>query len=459
MQNNQYQYRKKNKPDTERLLGKQLPASLPAEGAVLGKLLLNDDAAIEVLESLKAEDFYSPQNKIIFAAMKTIIDEKKRIDFITLQDQLKKTDKLEAAGGETYLVSLQEDIPLAGMTQQHADLVKDKAILRSLINSATNIITNCYSQDEESISEVLDQAERTIFAISQKRSSQPYVQLSLCLTKTFKHLSNIKKTAQGVSGIPTGFKALDKMTLGFQRGNLIVLAGRPSMGKTALGLSMALEAANDGYPVGILSLEMSDIEISLRLLSSVSQVPQQKLSSLSITSDEWVTITHAASNLGNKRIFICDSPVKTILDVRAEARKLKADNNIELLVVDYLQLIAGSGKFENRNQEVSAISRSLKSLAKELDIPIIALAQLSRSLETRSDKRPILSDLRDSGAIEQDADVIMFLYREAVYNKDIEDPTLAELIVGKQRNGAIGTVPLRFVGELTKFEDGGDSYY
>ena len=457
MQSNR-RYNKQYSPDSEKILGKQLPASLPAEGAVLGKLLLNDDKAIEVFETLSSDDFYSPENKMVFEAMKSLLQEQKRIDLITVQDQLEKNDTLKQVGGSEYLVSLQEEIPNPGMIKQHTELVKDKAVLRSLINSATDIITNCYSQDEKSISEVLDKAERTIFAISQKRSSQVYAQLSICLTKTFEHLSNIKKNANGVSGIPTGFKALDKLTLGFQRGNLIVLAGRPSMGKTALGISMALAAANNNSAVGILSLEMSDIEICVRILSSESGIPQQKISSANISSDEWVRITHAASNLGPRKIFICDAPMKTILDVRTEARRLKAENNIELLVIDYLQLISGSGKYENRNQEVSAISRSLKALAKELNIPILALAQLSRALETRSDRRPILSDLRDSGAIEQDADVIMFLYRDVIYNKETENPDIAELIIGKQRNGAIGTIPLRFVGALAKFEDS-EEYY
>lgn len=458
MKNNR-KYNKQYLPDSEKILGKQLPASLPAEGAVLGKLLINDSKAVDVFETLNEDDFYSPENKMVFEAMKTLIQDQKRIDLITVQDQLEKTDNLQSVGGAEYLVSLQADIPHPGMIKQHTELVRDKAVLRSLINSATEIITNCYSQDEKSISEVLDKAERTIFAISQKRSSQVYVQLGVCLKKTFDHLANIKNNALGVSGIPTGFKALDKMTLGFQNGNLIVLAGRPSMGKTALGLSMAVTAACEGYPVGILSLEMSDIEICIRMLSCASGIPQQKISSSNITSDEWIRVTHAAANLGPQRIFIADSPVKTILEVRTEARKLKAENNIKLLVIDYLQLISGSGKYENRNQEVSAISRSLKSLAKELDIPIIALAQLSRALEMRGDKRPILSDLRDSGAIEQDADVIMFLYRDVVYNRETETPDMTELIIGKQRNGATGTVRLRFVGELAKFEDVGDHYY
>lgn len=436
----------------EQVLGKQLPANIQAERSILGTLLLNDEQINQVLEVLGPDDFYSPAHKIIFEAMKTLVQEHKRVDLITLQDLLEKGDQLQAIGGVVYLLSLQEEIPNLGMLMQHTQIVKDKSVLRALINSATGIITNCYTQDEKSISSVLDEAEHTIFSISQKRSSQSFVQLNIWLKKTFQHLSDIKSHSKGITGIPTGFKKLDMMTSGFQKGDFIVSAGRPSMGKTALALSIAANAANAGASVGIFSLEMAAEQLILRLLSAESGIAHHNIRNATITSDEWVELTNVAAGLAEKKIFIDDTAMQTVLDIRAKARKLKAEQDIQMLVVDYLQLLHGGKRYENRHQEVSDISRSLKALAKELDIPIVALAQLSRAVDSRMDKRPMLSDLRESGAIEQDADLIMFLYRDVVYNPDTENPGLTELIIGKQRNGPTGTVYLQFLGELSKFE-------
>lgn len=438
---------------TEKVLGKSLPYSAQAEKAVLGALLLNDEYMNQVAEILQPTDFYQPAHKIIYGLCHDLFTRLKRIDIITLQDELTKAEQLETVGGLEYLLALQEDIPSVGLIGQHAQIIKEKAVLRELINSATGIISNCYNQHDKGIESVLDQAEQTIFNISNKRTNQHFVQLNIWLKKTFQHLSDIKSHKKGITGIASAYKKLDDMTAGFQKGDLIVLAARPSMGKTALSLSIAGQAANDGYAVGVFSLEMSAEQLTLRLLSSQSRISHHHIRNATITSDEWVELTNVAAHLANLKLFIDDTPMVSVMDVRTKARKLKAEHGLDFLIIDYLQLLHSSRKHENRHQEVSEISRALKALAKELDMPILALSQLSRAVDSRMDKRPMLSDLRESGAIEQDADLIMFLYRDIVYNKDTEHPSIAELIVGKQRNGPTGTVYLDFLGELLRFED------
>jgi len=437
----------------ERVLGKNLPYNTDAERAVLGSLLLNDIHMGLVSEILDAQDFYSQAHQIIYEVFHNLVRLRKRIDSITVQDELIKIDKLDEIGGLVYLISLQEDIAAVGMIEHHAKIVKEKSILRDLISSATHIITRCYAQNETDIEAVLDEAEKTIFQISQKRANQSFVQLTIWLKKTFQHLSEIKSHSRGITGVPSGYKKLDEMTSGFQKGDLIVLAARPSMGKTGLALNMAEQAASHGLTVGFFSLEMGAEQLTLRLLSSQAQVNHQSIRNVTINSDEWLELTRVAGKLAEMKLFIDDSPMQNIMDIRAKARKLKMEHNLQFLVIDYLQLIHVPHRYENRHQEVSEISRSLKALAKELGIPILALSQLSRAVDSRFDKRPMLSDLRESGAIEQDADLIMFLYRDVVYNPDAEHPNLTELIVGKQRNGPTGTIFLNFHKEFTLFED------
>jgi len=441
-------------PSTEKLLGKNLPSSIEAERAVIGALLLDDEYVMRVAEIIRPEDFYFIPHQLVYQAILTIKQQLKRIDLVTLQDELAKQGDLEKIGGIVFLVSLQEDIPAVGLVEQHATIIKEKSVLRELIRSASGIITECYTQDNKNIDAVLDNAEKTIFQISNKRADQSFVQLNIWLKKTFQHLSSIKSHSKGVTGIPTGYEKLDEMTSGFQKGDLIVVAGRPSMGKTGIALGLAGHAAAEGATVGFFSIEMPAEQLSLRLLSSESEIPHHNIRNATITSEEWVELTNVAARLADMKLFIDDSPMLNLMDLRAKARKLKADHGAQLLVIDYLQLIHGTRHFENRHQEVSEVSRSLKALAKELDIPIVALSQLSRAVDSRMDKRPILSDLRESGAIEQDADLIMFLYRDVVYNPETENPASAELIIGKQRNGPTGTVHLTFVRELTKFIDG-----
>lgn len=448
-------FEKQRSVSAERILGKSLPFSIEAERAVLGSLLINDSYLATATEIITAEDFYTPAHKLIFQAIVSLSSQQKRVDLITLQDELEKLGALTTVGGVVYLVSLQEDIAAVGMIEQHARIIKEKSVLRELISSATNIITNCYAQNDKEIESVLDEAEKTIFQISNRRSTQSFVQLTIWLKKTFQHLSEIKTSAKGITGVPSGYKKLDEMTSGFQKGDLIVLAARPSMGKTALALSIAQHAALQGHSVGFFSLEMGAEQLTLRLLSAQSHISHHKIRTADITSDEWQELTSAAATLAELKLYIDDTAMQTIMDVRTKARKLKMEHGLTMLVVDYLQLIHGSNvrKHENRHQEVSEISRSLKALAKELGVPIIALSQLSRAVDSRVDKRPLLSDLRESGAIEQDADVIMFLYRDVVYNPETEHPHLAEIIIGKQRNGPTGTCFLSFHKDLTLFSD------
>lgn len=453
MQQYKEQRSESNQQVTERALGKSLPANLEAERAVLSALLLSDERLSQVSEILLPGDFYNYQHKVIYETILAVSQQSKRIDLVTLQDELKKRNQLETAGGVSFLILLQEDIPSLGLVEQHARIVKEKAVLRELINSATGIITNCYGQNEEGISAVLDDAEKTIFQIANKRANQSFVQLNIWLKKTFQHLSDIKSHSKGVTGIPSGYKKLDEFSSGFQNGDFIVLAARPSMGKTALSLSLAIQAAKNGFSTGFFSLEMSAEQLTLRLLSSESGISHQNIRNATISSEEWVDLTTVAARLAEMKLFIDDTAMLSIMDLRAKARKLKMEHGLQFLVVDYLQLLHSDARHENRHQEVSQISRALKALAKELEIPIVALSQLSRAVESRMDKRPMLSDLRESGAIEQDADLIMFLYRDIVYNTDTENPALSELIIGKQRNGPTGTVYLNFSKELTKFED------
>lgn len=442
-----------SKEQTEQLLGRTLPSAHDAEKAVLGALLLNDEPIYQIGEILTVHDFYMQQHKVIFQAMIELMRQRKRIDIVTLQDELSKRNELHLAGGIVYLISLQEEIPAMGLVEQHARIIKEKAVLRELINASTQVIGRCYNQQDKPLDGIIDEAERLIFQISNKRTDKTFVQINIWLKKTFQHLSDIKSHSKGITGIPSGFRVLDEMSSGFQNGDLVIAAGRPSMGKTAFALSIASYAARNGYVVGFFSLEMAAEQLTLRILSSESGIAHHNIRNATITSDEWIQLTNVAAQLAQTKIFIDDTAAVNIMELRAKARKLKSEHNLQFLIIDYLQLIHTDRQYENRHQEVSVISRSLKALAKELNIPILALSQLSRAVDSRMDKRPLLSDLRESGAIEQDADLIMFLYRDSVYNQDCEDDSAAEVIIGKQRNGPTGIVNLQFVKELTRFQD------
>jgi len=440
----------------ESILSKNLPANIDAEKAVLSAMLLNEENISNVSDFLIADDFFNRAHQIIYQALIDLSRAGKKIDLLILQDHLKAKNEIENIGGLMYLVNLQEDIPSLGLIEQHAKIIKEKSVLRTLIYSSAEIISSCYEHSSNDINEVIDLAEKKIFQVSSKVSSEGFVAISDLLKTTFKNLANVKSLRDGVTGVPSGFAKFDDMTSGMQRGDLLILAARPSMGKTAIALNMALNAWKADFSVAIFSLEMSSEQLVLRMLSSETQIPHQKIRNATISSEEWMTLTNVAAQLAEAKIFIDDCAYATVMEIRAKARKLKAKHDINLIIVDYLQLLRGGQRFENRTQEISMISRSLKALAKELDVPILAISQLSRSLESRMDKRPMLSDLRESGAIEQDADVVFFVYRDVVYNPDTENPDIAEVIIGKHRNGPIGSTYVKFIGEVARFEDIGN---
>jgi replicative DNA helicase len=377
-------------------------------------------------------------------------------DLITLTTILKKRGEIEEVGGAPYLTTLVDYVPTAANIAYYSKIVKEKAISRNLITAATEIVTDGFD-DQADIDELLDKAQKAIFQISENRINTPYFALNLILKDAIKYIGELYEKKESVTGVPTGFIDLDQKTAGFQRGDLIIIAGRPSMGKTAFALNIAQYAAvhaQPSYPVVVFSLEMSKEQLVTRLLCSEARVDASRLRTGHLVEGDWDKIMRGADKLFEAKIFIDDTPAISVMEMRAKARRLKAEHGIGMIVVDYLQLMRGGSSPESRQQEISEISRSLKALAKELSVPVVALSQLNRGLESRTDKRPIMSDLRESGAIEQDADIIMFVYRDEVYNKENPDVKgRAEIIIGKQRNGPIGTVDLTFLGEFTRFEN------
>jgi replicative DNA helicase len=442
---------KRNAPSP--LMSRALPASEQAERAVLSAILLNAESISLVSDTLLPQDFHNQANQALYQTLQELYQNGKQLDIVTLQDALASKDRLDKVGGISYLLELQEDIPAMGLVEQHARIVKEKAMLRQLISESVNIIKSCYDPGDDELDDILDKAEKGVYNVAHKLAKPTFVQLNVLMKNTFHQLANTKVSASGVTGLPTGFSKFDAMTSGFQKSDLIILAGRPSMGKTALMLNMGLNAAHEGAKIAIFSLEMSAEQLALRMLSSESHISHQKIRNAAISSDEWQTLTNTAASLADMKIYVDDTPSLSIRDLRSKARKLKATDGLDFIIIDYLQLLSGGSRFENRTQEISAISRSLKALAKELDVPVLAGSQLSRSLESRMDKRPMLSDLRESGAIEQDGDLIFFIYRDVVYNPDVEHPDLSEIIIGKQRNGPIGTCYASFAGDVARFED------
>lgn len=432
------------------------PQSIDAEMSILGGVLLENEAINRVLDILVPDDFYRESHRKIMRAMIELNDHREPCDLITLTTILKKKGELEEVGGGAYLATLVDFVPTAANIAYYGRIVKEKAIARNLISAATEIVTDGYDEQAE-IEELLDKAQKTIFEISENRIKTPYFQLSAILKDTIKYIGDLYEKKEHTTGVPTGFIDLDHKTAGFQRSDLIIIAGRPSMGKTAFALNIAQYAsmyAEPRCPVAVFSLEMSKEQLVTRLLCSEARVDASRLRTGHLLDGEWDKVMRGAERLFEAQLFIDDTPAISVLEMRAKARRLKAEHHIGMIVVDYLQLMRGSGSPESRQQEISEISRSLKALAKELSVPVVALSQLNRGLESRNDKRPMMSDLRESGAIEQDADVIMFVYRDEVYNKDNPDVRgKAEIIIGKQRNGPIGTVNLTFLGEFTRFEN------
>ncbi|MDO8446331.1 MAG: replicative DNA helicase [Deltaproteobacteria bacterium] len=433
------------------------PQNLEAEQSILGGILIDNEAINTVLEILTPEDFYRESHKKIFDCMIDLSEKGHPADLITLTDLLKKKDVLDEVGGVSYVAYLVDSVPTAANIKVYARIVKEKAILRKLISTATDIATKCY-EAEGDVDEFLDHAEKVIFEISENKIRPSFYAMRDIVKDSFKTIERLYERKELVTGVPTGFKDLDKITSGLQPADLIIVAGRPSMGKTALCLNMAQHAAIEGkFPVAVFSLEMSKEQLAIRMLCSEARVDASKLRGGFLSESDWPKLTRAAGFLSEAPIFIDDTPAISLLEMRAKARRLKADPKVGLgmIIVDYLQLMRGRGSAERREQEISEISRGLKALAKELSVPVVALSQLNRAVENRTDRRPQLADLRESGAIEQDADVIMFIYRDEVYNKSEDNPKkgVAEIIIGKQRNGPIGTVELAFLNKYTAFED------
>jgi replicative DNA helicase len=435
-------------------LRKVPPQNLEAESSVLGGILLENDAINLVLELLRPEDFYRESHRKIFRAMIELTDRSEPVDLITLSECLKSRAELDAVGGSAYLASLADFVPTAANISYYARIVREKAILRSLITTATEIATRGY-EEQGNVEEFLDTAEKVIFDISEKKIKASFVAVGDMIKDTLKTVERLYERKEMVTGVPTGYEDLDKLTAGLQPSDLIIVAGRPSMGKTAFSLNIAANAAFAGVGVAVFSLEMAKEQLVLRMLCSEARVNNSKVRSGYLAERDFPKLANAAGRLHEALIYIDDTPAISILELRAKARRLVRDRTkkVGLIVIDYLQLMRGMGGASNREQEISEISRSLKALAKELAVPVIAISQLNRRVEDRGDRRPMMSDLRESGAIEQDADVIMFIYRDEVYNQNSEEKGKAEIIVAKQRNGPIDTVELTFLNEFMRFEN------
>ncbi|MEN8199230.1 MAG: replicative DNA helicase [Thermodesulfobacteriota bacterium] len=435
--------------------GRMPPQNVEAEQAVLGTILLSDHSLSTVLEILESGDFYRDNHKLIFEAMIVLFEKNEPQDIVTVSNQLKEKNSLEDAGGLGYLATLTSIVPVTSNLLHYARIIRQKAVLRNLISVNTEIASRCYEEQGE-IDTLVDEAEQAIFEIARSKSGQSFTPLKSIIPSAFETVEQLYKRKELITGVPTGFGELDKMTAGLQPSDLIILAGRPSMGKTAFAMNIAQNATLlDKTGVAVFSLEMSKEQLAMRLLCSAGHIDSQRVRTGKLHNEDWPKLTRAVGMLSEAPMYIDDTPAISVLEMRAKVRRLAAHSPLGLIIVDYLQLMRGRGNIENRTQEISEISRSLKAMAKELKVPVIALSQLNRSLESRTDKRPMMSDLRESGAIEQDADVICFIYRDEVYNKAEDNPNIgiSEIIIGKQRNGPTGTVKLTFIKEFTMFEN------
>ena len=441
--------------------GRQIPWSEEAEISVLSAMLIDGDAVAQAIEMVGDTSFYRESNRRVFRAMVRLYSRGEVIDVVTLSDELKSAGELDGAGGMTYLARLVDAVPTAANIEYHCRILRDKSVLRQLIESATDIVRDAYDAPAGEVDDTLDRAEQKIFQIAQTTQRQGFVWIKEILWPTFERIEELQSSPGSVTGVASGFPDLDNMTAGFQKGDLVIVAGRPSMGKTALAMNFAQHAAIDKeVPVAVFSLEMSKESLVQRLLCSEGRVDAGRLRRGRLQDDEYARLATAAGHLNTAPIWIDDTPAITALELRAKARRLASEVDLGLIIVDYLQLMSGPSNADNRQQEISAISRSIKAVAKELNVPVVALSQLSRAPEQRTDKRPVLADLRESGAIEQDADVVLFVYREEVYRRpdDLIDDSgesiegKTELIIGKQRNGPTGSLRLYFHKNYTLFE-------
>ena len=441
---------------------KTLPQNIEAEKAVLGSILLDDQAINGALEEVGINDFYDQNHKKIFSAMLELDGENKPIDVVTLYEKLKsKKSMLQEIGGSTYLTQLVEFVPSSSNVNIYARSVREKSILRSMIQTASEIVSEG-QMDQIDVNDFLDQAEKRLFDISQNKKRPGFVSSQELALETIKIIENLAKRKEAITGVPSGFKRLDKMTAGLQSSDLIILAARPGMGKTSFGLNIVLNAAiTNGLNVGFFSLEMTKEQLMMRMLSSKSKINFSKIRTGFLSDNELESIKNSSSSFERSNIYIDDTPAINSLELRSRARRLKSDKGLDLLIVDYLQLMRGVTRNDNREREIAEISSALKSLAKELQIPIIAISQLSRQTEARTDKKPQLSDLRESGALEQDADMVLFIHRADAYKRNIEERDgVAEIIIGKQRNGPTGTVTLAFLDSqgVPSFENLAEEY-
>ena len=439
--------------DTVATAERTLPHNLEAERSVLGAILVHNDAFNTAAQVIDGRDFYRDAHRRIFDRMVALSERGEAIDFITLKEELSRGGELEEVGGPAYVASLVDGVPRATNVEYYARIVKEKATLRNLIYAANKILTNAYEADQES-DLILDEAESSIFAVADDRLKAGFVPMRDLVAESFPKIEQLFEHKRLVTGVPTGFIDLDEMTRGLQGGDLVIIAARPSMGKTSLVLNVAQHVAvQPEHSVGFFSLEMSKESLFIRLLTSEAQIDSHRLMSGHIAERDYSRISQALETLSGMRLFIDDTANIGVLEMRAKSRRLQAEHGLTLIVVDYIQLMSARGRFENRTLELASISRSLKGLAKELNVPIVVLSQLSRAPESRSDHRPQLSDLRESGALEQDADLVILIYRDDVYNRDPNNPDAgtAELIVAKQRNGPTGIVRLAFLREQTRF--------
>lgn len=433
-----------------------LPHNLEAEKCVLGAILINNHAFNQAAETIDSGDFFRDAHRRIFEKMVSLSERNQPIDLVTLTDELDRSGELEEVGGPAYISALTDGVPRSANVEYYAKIVKEKSTLRRLISSANEVLSRAYDAEEDADVQ-LDQAESSIFQIADDRMRSGFVPLSALAADSYKTLEKLHEQRGLITGVPSGFHDLDEMTSGFQPADLVIVAARPSMGKTSFVMNIALNAAHAGKSVGVFSLEMSKEQLFLRILTSEARVDAHRFRGGYLGEQDYDRIAGAMSQLHELKVFIDDTPSAGLLEMRAKSRRLKMEHGLDMIVIDYLQLMQGRGRFESRQQELASISRSLKILAKELKVPILALSQLSRASETRTDHRPQLSDLRESGALEQDADVVLFIYREEMYGSPEErDPDCenkATIIIGKQRNGPIGDVNLAFLKQFTRFEN------
>ncbi len=429
------------------------PHNIEAEEAVLGALLIDPDAMIRIATFLEARDFFLQRHRWVYEAIQTLHERREPTDLVTLTDELSRRNQLEDIGGPAYLTDLINATPTSIHVEYYARIIERTAVLRRLIDGAGKIAQLAY-EDVEDVEEIIDRAEAIVFGVSEQRAGRDLKPIRQAIDQYYDRVEYLSQHQGEIVGIPTGLKDMDKLLGGMQRSDLLILAGRPGMGKTSLALSIALQAARKwDKRIAVFSLEMSDEQLVQRLLSAETGIDSQRLRLGQIQEHEWPVLIQATSLLADTALFIDDTPAISVMELRTKARRLEAEHGLDLIIVDYLQLMRGNLRSENRQQEISFISRSLKELARELKVPVLALSQLSRAVESRHDKHPMLSDLRESGSIEQDADVVMFVYRDEIYNQDTEFPNIAEIIVAKHRSGPTGIMSVYFKKQLAQFVD------